>query len=341
MNHVLTRLLVARLLQIVALSSIFVGLITHRLLADLTLVSTVNVIGMPLDPGHSDNFQFPLTITTFFQGEKARMEVSDGRVYIFDNEKDTVYQLDTKFDTFRTGSIKNLLDFKSSVPKEQQTNISVSSDLSTGDPLDSDTFLTLETKSISLAGDAHISISGSSGGRRGGGGGGLLGGILGGGIHGIMYGGNGHGGGYGGGGEGNSVERAKYPAYNLLGKVWVSPANQLPREKHTIVVPLALQIMWGGSPLISNLSGRLDYIHELPLHSEITVTQSFADPNSDGDDAALSNKIKTTFDVKSIAGNTVAATLFDIPNGYAKDDTPVYFPQLALPVKPGPGSTAN
>jgi len=158
MNHVLTRLLVARLLQIVALSSIFVGLITHRLLADLTLVSTVNVIGMPLDPGHSDNFQFPLTITTFFQGEKARMEVSDGRVYIFDNEKDTVYQLDTKFDTFRTGSIKNLLDFKSSVPKEQQTNISVSSDLSTGDPLDSDTFLTLETKSISLAGDAHISI---------------------------------------------------------------------------------------------------------------------------------------------------------------------------------------
>jgi len=71
------------------------------------------------------------------------------------------------------------------------------------------------------------------------------------------------------------------------------------------------------------------------------VTQSFADPNSDGDDAALSNKIKTTFDVKSIAGNTVAATLFDIPNGYAKDDTPVYFPQLALPVKPGPGSTAN
>lgn len=316
------------------------GLTIHVAAADVTIVSSIDVTGLPVSTSNAAVSDFPLTVTTFFQGEKSRLEVSDGSVYLFDADKNTVYQIDSKFHTYRTESIQDLESFKSSLPKEQQGSVSVNSDLNSADPGDAATYLSTKTSSVALAGDAHVTVSrsSSSGRRRHGGGGGGLGGIFGGGIPGMPYGGGGYGRGGGGGddsgGGGAPNGNTRFPSYNLLGTLWISPTYQLPKEKHSIVAPIALQLMWGGSPMLGDLVKKLDNLHELPLHSEITVTQTFADPDGNNSDTSPSNNIKTTFDVQSVSYRDVDPTLFDIPAGYAKDDTAVYLPQLALPVNP-------
>ena len=304
--------------------------------ADLTVTATAKVDGLPVSTNGSGAV-FPLTYKTYFHGDKSRIEVSDGSVYIIDTDQGTVSQLDNKLNLVRRESIKNLESMKDMFPKNDNAVLSIDRDLNTGESIDTAKYFGTLATDVPVAGYAHITRTEpfnapEPAGHRSGNGSTTPGQS------------NPVTNGVSGSGHFDSIpspDRIRIPSYDVSGDLWVSPKYKLPHEKRGGCLPIALQLIWGGTPLEGQLADILGGLQELPLHAQISVKQSYSESSESDSAADQENSITTTFDVTSVLDSDVSETLFDVPANYTFDPEPVNFPQLALTIEPDTASDGS
>jgi len=309
---------------------LFWALISHPAFADLTVVSSVSVVGLPAEQDASESVSFPLTYTTYFQGQSVRLEASDGSIYLFNFASGVVYQIDQKSGDYRVGSIKDLENFKSAFPKGEQDEWYLDTDLNTGDSINTATYLGANTTDIPLAGYAHISLSQDYY------------------IKDILPAGHQQEDGVAkeqtqtktvpSAAPDDPLVHARFPSFDISGDLWASPMTMLPKLKPGAGLPIALQILWGGSPLIGGLTDTLNSGRILPLHSDITINQTAPTFKVGSTAPPVVTTVKTSFTITSISTAPLSSDLFVLPATLTKSDDPVTFPQIppvsALAAKP-------
>jgi hypothetical protein len=128
--------------------------------ADLTIVAQVSVTGLNSNAnGGVTPPAFPLTFTNYFQGDKSRLESSDGSVIIVDGSSGLVYQLNSTNSTYRVESLKKLEDFTNAFPKRFAKRLSISDDLNFLPATDTATFMNVQTTKTNVTGAAHLLVS--------------------------------------------------------------------------------------------------------------------------------------------------------------------------------------
>ncbi len=309
------------------------GTLTQPVLADLTIATQMNVTGIPVDPDNTDPLpSFPVKLTIYFQGGKSRMESSIGSVLIFNNDSDSLYQLDPATKTYRRESIKSFEDIANVLPESMSKWVSITEDMTLDKSIDAAIYFSNLALQTNVTGEAiYESVQHEGPGRGGEGFGGSNGAGL-----------NRDSSAYGDGGEGGHGERGhgehgrgtigmRLPMLDISGSLWETHAVTLPKERHEIILPIVLQMVWGGAPFIGDFVEQLDKNHQLPLHSELTVTTSYPNKPDDASPAPVPTKTTTTFDVLSVTEGALPDDLFQVPSGYTKQDGPITLPQLKGP----------
>jgi hypothetical protein len=276
----------------------------------------------------------PVTVTTYYKGKMARVEVAGGPVTLYDGAANRVYTLHPDQKTYSVVSVKQAL--------EQQATPVAAAVPGTG--VRFDTSVTLEKESTndtkSIAGKEatpyHVTASvqmhrdengfhggGYSGGTGGGmhrrgrfpGGGfpGGGGGVPGGNGGGVPDGGGGYPGGRGGG-QSPGGSRVRRPALEMEGETWLVESTLLPAENKNALLPLLRQAVTVG-PVANALNGQLGKKKLMPLFSKVTttVTTPFG---------GTREPVVTTMEVKAITEETLDSALFKVPDDYKKVDAP-------------------
>src|SRR4051812_40803792 len=76
--------------------------------ADITVHSSVNVTGEPEGDQGSPGAMYPLLITTYYKGDKARVEFPAGTATIYDQAAGRVYSLDVMRKTYSVVTLKQM-----------------------------------------------------------------------------------------------------------------------------------------------------------------------------------------------------------------------------------------
>jgi hypothetical protein len=273
----------------------------------------------------------PETVTTYYKGKMARVEVAGGPVTIYDGAANKVYTLHPDQKTYSVVSVKQALE-------QQDTPVAVAV---SGTGVRFDTKVTLEKEGTndtkSYAGKeaapyhvtASIQMHRDENGFRGGGysGGGADGGMHrrsrfpGGGFPGgggSVPGGNGGGVSNGGGGypggQSQGGSRMRRPAMEMEGETWLADAASLPAENKNALLPLLRQAVTAG-PVANALNGQIGKKKLMPLFSKVTttVTTPFG---------GTRESVITTMEVKAITEETLDSALFKVPDDYKKLDAP-------------------
>lgn len=309
--------------------------------ADLTLVAQTSLTRLPDSSSSGPQVR---TVKMYFHDNLSRIEEEDGSVLIFDNDAGKVYQLLPSVKSYHVESIKDLQDFKSELPQTGSSKVTVTEETKFDPSTDTAKYLNASSTAVSFTGDARVATAGSGGGRRGGGHrrfglGGF--GFPGGGGGGYGGGGGGYGGGDsdpgygGGGGYVGGGSRLKFPVYEISGEIWSSDTYPLPKEKHVIAQPFAVEMLYGGGPFLADIVKNIDARHDIPLHSEISVVQSYPDTYGDTSSNPPDEKLTVTFDVQTVSNDPVDPALFQVPHDYMADGQPLDLPQLQPKVVSG------
>src|SRR5689334_6672616 len=76
--------------------------------ADLTVRSTVNVTGGPRQAQETTPPRYPQQITTYYKGDKARVQSGDGTATLYDLASGKVYSLDNARKTYSVITLKQM-----------------------------------------------------------------------------------------------------------------------------------------------------------------------------------------------------------------------------------------
>ena len=298
--------------------------------ADVKIVSQINVSG--LLQGSEPNF--PETLTAYYQGSRARLEITGGEIMLFDGAAGKVYRLAPDKKTYYVLSLKKLQEQQGRLtgPMAERMNLEVKTDLKAADAADTKTITGLTAQKYQVSGSISLQPkeSGGGGGIFGGGGfpgggGGFPGG--GGGFPGGGGGGHHH---HGSGGGGRGSGR-RTPATTISGEIWLSDALKLPSDKKASLVPAVQELLFGGDAALKPLAEALGKKNFLPLGSTITVTRPARRARGgDQEESGSSSEsqetpaqtITTTMHVQSVSQEPLPEALFQTPSGYNQVDPP-------------------
>ena len=294
--------------------------------ADVKIVSEVTVTRQP-DYNAADS-RSPETVTTYYKGRLARVDVTGGAVTLYNGDSGRVYTLDPAKKTYYVLPLKQVQEGRAGA-EAQDANLDVKVDLKSPDGAETRTYAGLTAKEYDVSGSIGVKPRES-------GGGGLLGGIFGGGGFpgggGGFPGGGGHHGrrGGGGGGRGGGGGGRQSPTTQISGEVWLSDAAKLPDDKKATALPAAQELLSGGGPALKPLTDGLNKKKLLPLYSRITLTRAArrargADQadGGQGTEASPEQTVTTATQVKSFSQGTLDDGLFQLPSGYTQVDPPL------------------
>ena len=151
--------------------------------ADVKIVSEVNVTRQP-DANDPSSPSFPETVTTYYKGRYARVEVAGGPVTIYNADAGRVYTLDPDKKTYYVLPLKQVQEGETRLAAEEPAgaNLDAKVDVKPPDGAETRTIAGLIAKEYDVSGSIRVKPRES-------GGGGLLGGIFGGGGGGFPGGG--------------------------------------------------------------------------------------------------------------------------------------------------------
>ena len=293
--------------------------------ADVKIVSEVTVTRQPdrgVGPAPAE------TVTTYYKGRFARVEVAGGPITLYNDDSDRVYTLDPAKKTYYVLPLKQVQEGQA-VAGSEDSNLEVKVDLKSPDGAETRTFAGLTAKEYDVSGSISPKPrEGRSGGPLGGifgGGGGFPGG------GGGFPGGGGHRGRRGGGGgQGGGQYGRQSPRTEISGEVWLSDAAKLPDDKKATTLPTAQQLFFGGGPALKPLTDSLNKKKLLPLYSRITETRAArrargADQADGGQgmQASPEQTVTTATQVTSFSQGMLDDALFQLPSGYTQVDPPL------------------
>jgi hypothetical protein len=326
--------------------------------ADVTIVSTVTfsqqTIPAPIGPTSAPNSSSaatgatprndtpptPETVTTYFQGGNARVEVAGGDVILYDGASGKVYTLDPAQNTYYAQDMKTLEDDSSTSsrsPDEHAEPMAVNNGVSVSQSGEQRNFAGLTATAFIVTGTVTVhpqSHGGSNGSHHRFGGLGSAGGVLGG-IFGGWGGGgarsddsSGSAGDYGG--YGDASGSVNFPSLNkpavsraqtveVSGEFWLSGAVKLPNDKNASVFPALYWTAERRSFVFEPLADSLSKWKEIPLSSRIAVAHSLPDGSQDAS--------TTTITATSVTQTALSSTLFELPVGYTEIAPPADGPQ--------------
>lgn len=305
--------------------------------ADVKIVSEVNVTRQP-DSGGPPSPLFPETVTTYYKGRYARVEVTGGPVTIYNADSGRVYTLDPDKKTYYVLPLKQVQEGETRLASQEPAGADLDAkvDVKSPDGAETRTIAGLIAKEYDVSGSIRVKPRDS-------GGGGLLGGIFGGGFPGggggFPGGGGGHRGrrGGGGGGRGGGGQGRQSPSTQISGEVWLSDALKLPDDKKATALPTVQEIVFGGGPALKPLTDDLDKKKLLPLYSRITLTRTTRrsrgsdEGGQDSGETPAEQTTSTTVQVKSLSREPVPDALFQVPPAYTQVDPPAPSPQDRRP----------
>jgi len=311
--------------------------------ADVKVVTEVNVTQQPeksageqTPSGMAVQPNFPETITTYYKGSHALLEVTDGPSVLYDGSGGKVYRFDPVTKTYYILTMKKMLEQQGRLTGRMADRVDVDAkvDVKASDAADTLEVCGLTARKYDLSGSLSFSPKQDGGfaGRREGGGGFPGGMNFGGGFPG------GGGGGFpgrGGRGRGGG-HRQHIPATLISGVLWLSDKFKLPDDKKSSMLPAVQQLIFEGSPALKPFADSLGKTKMLPLETEITLTKSVrAAPGSNDSDTGLDDSgqevstqtTTTKMEVKSISNDALPDSLFQVKPGYTlvnapADDTP-------------------
>jgi hypothetical protein len=281
----------------------------------------------PLIPPRPESPAAPAKlVTTYYQGQSARVEAADGSVTIYDRAKENVYTLHPADKTYSLIALKKMLEQEPSLISRQASNgrmkLETKVDLTADKEASKKTFAGREAIRYTLTGSASVKRETRSGFGRGGfpgggrfpgrgrfPGGGFPGGYFQGG-----YSEDGDSGGYGRRGRRSGSMGQGMPSMQIEGEYWIADAPSLGTKMKDALLPSFIETVPAG-PFVSPLKDKLAKIKGFPVSSRVSVTST----NRRSD---TTTSITTTTEVKSITDGPLDAVLFQVPNDYKKVDVP-------------------
>jgi hypothetical protein len=295
--------------------------------ADLTVRSTVNVTGGP-QQAHDAPSRYPLQVTSYYKGKKARVEAEDGTATIYDLASGKVYSLDTARKTYSVTTLKQmaapaaaLRDSESSHVRVQ-TKVTVEKPDPNVTPAAPVTILGQRAQKQAVSASVHLRLDVPAGGFSGGGfgrgghrGGFPGGGFPGGGFPGGRFPGGGFGGGFQRGEEGRPGGRMgagrELPSLTVEGEYYF--ADRVSGEQKGIpgFLPSYAATLPDGplsAALVKPLSEQLAK-RGLPLRSRVTVVEK-------GPRADSREPVVRTSETTSVSAAPLDDALFRVPADY-------------------------
>ncbi len=250
----------------------------------------------------------PQTVTAYYKGGNARVEVEGGIIRIFNGKDGKVYTLDPVAKTYYVQTLKQLADASTEDPDSRQSgSLKVSSDLSVSPGDGNKSCAGLDSKPFVLSGSISISHKQSSAGGLLSSLGGLAGGLGGlGGLAGGLAGGLGGGGDQQGGGRRSGAAKQ----VEVSGEYWFSNTVKLPDDKGATVLPALYTGAQIQGFVCKALSDKLVKMKGLPLDSRIAVSSSQRDGSQ--------RTITRTTEVTSVSLHPLPDGLFQLPVGYTQ-----------------------
>lgn len=294
--------------------------------ADVKIVSDVTVTRQSTEGGDA-GVPATQTVTTYYKGRYARVEVAGGPVTLYNDDAGRVYTLDPAAKTYYVLPLKQVQEGQAGT---DSGNLDVNLNLKSPDGAETRPYVGLTAKEYNVTG----SISARSRENRSGG---PLGGILGGGGFpegggGFPGGGGGHRGrrGGGGGGQRGGQGGGQAARTEISGEVWLSDAVRLPDDKKATALPTARLLFSGGGPALKPLTDDLNKTKLLPLYSRINETRAArrargADQADGGQPASASPErtVTTATQVTAFSQASLDDALFQLPAGYTQVDPPL------------------
>jgi hypothetical protein len=329
----------ARMNLTLAVGLLLAGTASLPARADLTIVTEVNTSRSGGPAGAETAAPSPQTVTTYYKGDKARVEAADGTVTLYDRAAEKVYTLHPAEKTFSALPLKQMLERGADLASQMPTNArrmsaNVKLKVETKVALKQDkaaakqAFIDQEASRYNLTGSATLKPESGGGfagggfpgggrrggGRRGGGfpGGGFPGGDLPGG--GFPGGGRRPGGGYPGGGGGPGGEGRRMPSIAIAGEYWIGAAPSIKTKVKNLLLPSIVQTVPPG-PFVRPLDDKVAKTKGFPLSSKVTVT--LKSPRTE-----TSTTVTVTTAVKSMKEDPLADALFQVPPDYKGVDPP-------------------
>jgi hypothetical protein len=257
-------------------------------------------------------------ITTFYKGDKARVEGSNGVVTLYDRTAQKVYTLNSELHTYTVAALKDeLAGTGSSVPARGHYDIQVGVNKAGDKEIDATrTYVNLQASRYDVTANAHRSTENGGGGFSRGGGGFPGGGFPGGGGR------RGGGGRFPSGGGGGSRRPPDDPNGGSLpvgagpvdGEVYLAalptPATGL-KDPFLPIYDLATP----AGPTRKALVERLTKTKGLPLYTHLAGRANAFRPEA--------TPVSISLEVKSISNESLEDHLFAIPDGYKQTDAQV------------------
>ena len=297
--------------------------------ADVKIVTDVTVTRQSTEGGDA-GVPATQTVTTYYKGRYARVEVAGGPVTLYNDDAGRVYTLDPAAKTYYVLPLKQVQEGQAGTDSGN-SNLDVKLDLKSPDGAETRSYVGLTAKEYNVTGSiSPAPREARSGGPLGGifGGGGFPGG--GGSFPG--GGGGGHRGRRGGGGGGQRGGQGGQQAARteISGEVWLSDAAKLPDDKKATALPSARLLFPGGGPALKPLTDALNKTKLLPLYSRITETRAArrargANQADGGQPASASPERTETTATQVTAFSQVPLddALFHLPSGYTQVDPPL------------------
>ncbi len=292
--------------------------------ADVKIVSDVTVTRQSSDGGDS-GVPATQTVTTYYKGRYARVEVAGGPVTLYNDDAGRVYTLDPAARTYYVLPLKQVQEGQG-LADAGDSNLDVKVDLKSPDGAETRPYVGLTAKEYNVTG----SISARP---REGRSGGPLGGIFGGGFPGGgggFPGGGGRRGRRGGGGTEGRQGGGQAARTEITGEVWLSDAARLPDDKKATALPSARLLFAGGGPALKPLTDDLNKMKLLPLYSRITeiraARRARGANQADGGQPASASPERTETTATQVTAFSQAPlddALFQLPAGYTQVDPPL------------------
>jgi len=256
-------------------------------------------------------------ITTFYKGDKARVEGLNGVVTLYDRSAQKVYTLNSEQHTYTVAALKDELAGATSAPARAHFDVQVGVNKAGDKEIDATrTYVNLQASRYDVTANAHRSTESGGGFSRGGGGGFPGGGFPGGGGR------RGGGGRFPGGGGGGGGSRRPPDDANGVGPIGGPVDGEvylaaLPTSASNLKDPFLpiYDLATPTGPTRKALVEKLTKTKGLPLYTHLA---SRANPlRPDATPAGIS------MEVKSITSEALDDHLFAIPDGYKQTDTQV------------------
>jgi hypothetical protein len=298
-----------------------IGLGTLALLspahADLTLVIEQSATAAQTAP-------VPRTLTVLLHSGNARLEVSQGPIFLYEGKDGTVETLQPMDKTYDMTFLAELQQAEDPLPPGSGDQITTNLQLDLRKTDQTETIAGVTAQKYLVVGRLSYTRPEQQGGRHG-------------------KEGDRRGGGSDGGGNAGEGDKRRHllalPHFSLGGEIWLSDAVKLPADKDATTFPLVQLAAAGAKPFWQTLADTLDKKKEIPLAARITFTKTTPADYAQVTDAyggvttytatPASTTTATTMTVQSIAQAPLDAGLFEAPTDYRLIAAPV------TPVDPG------